>query len=532
VVDVVATDARGEPITNLEAQDFAILENGKQQQVSSFNLQLSPVPKIRDAQARVEELPPNVFTNTPHYTKTGAWNVLLMDFMNSQVTSQADLRQQLVKVLQQIPDEPVAVYILTNKLHLLQDFSMDRAALGRLIEGLKNHASANLDNAKGGHEMERYPAGFLDFLLPQSRLGIIRSEADMTAARTDVRLHQTVEALNQIVRNVAALPGRKNLIWVSQAFPFTLDPGVVVQGFDAATGRNFDVSMPGTANALLDSQVVIYPIDPSGMHLPDEFDPAGRADALGRRETVIGADSTINNLHKAETATHSSVNELAERTGGRAFYNRNDIGDAIVQSMHDGGTYYTLTYYPADKNWNGKFRKIGVKVNRSGIKLRYRSGYFAIDPGVKADTGKVSAAQEAQFRQAMELEAPVATSLLFNAKVMPASSPQGNGIVVNFQLQPGAVSTEIGADGLQHLSVECAVEAFNEKGEPVNAAANTMTGALKPEVYEKVSRAGFPCRETLDLHPGKYLLRFGLRDNMSGRIGTADGTVVLPEPAK
>ena len=529
IVDVVATNGKGEPVTDLEAKDFTVSENGKQQQVSSFNLELPAAVEASVTPAKAAALPPGVFTNAPHYKKTGVWNVLLMDFMNSQVINQAEQRQQLVKVLKKLPDEPLAVYVLTNKLHLLHDFSMDRAALEQLILGLKNIVSPNLDNAKGGHEMERYPAGFLDGMPPAMREAVIRMEADTTASRTDLRLRLTLDALNSIVRNVAALPGRKNLIWISQAFPLSIEPGTVVRGFDSATAHEFEVSVPGAANALLDSQVAIYPIDPSGVHLDDYFDPAGHGtDALGRKETNMGPDNTVSNINNADEVSHSSVNQLAERTGGRAFYGLNDIGSAIIKSMHDGATYYTLAYYPADKNWDGKFRKISVKVDRSGIKLRYRTGYFAIDPAVQ---GKDRTEQDAQFRQAMELDTPAATALLFKAKVLPVASEKNNGVVVNFEVQPGALSIDANANGSHHVSVDCAVEAFNQNGEPVNGAGNTMAGDLKPEAYDKITHDGFPCRQALDLRPGKYLLRFGVRDNLSGRIGTADGSITLGEPA-
>jgi VWFA-related protein len=536
LVDVVATNGKNEPVTDLAASDFTVFENGKPQQVSNFSLQQ---PAEREARASAaSESPtaapaaaflPNVFSNVPRYRAASVWNVLLLDYMNSQVISQADLRQQLVKILSKLPDEPLAVYVLTDKLRLLQDFGTDRAALKQLILGLKNNISTNLDNAKGGHELERYPAGYLDSLPPALRESVIRMEAQTTAGRTDLRLRATVDALTKIVANVAALPGRKNLIWVSQSFPFAIEPGSIVTGYDSATGRQYAVRVPAAANALLDSQVAIYPIDPSGMHAPDDYDPGARADPLGRKETNIGPDSTITHLHTAETITHASVNELAERTGGRAFYNLNDVGSAIIESMHDGGTYYTLAYYPADKKWDGKFRRIAVKVNRSGVKLRYRTGYFALDPATLS--GQSNPEREAAFSQAMEIDAPISTSLLFTGKVIPPSPPQ-NAVLFNFLVQPGALSTEEQSDGSQRVSVECAVKAFSEKGEPVNGAGNTMAGVLRPEAWEKISREGFPCRQTLELHPGRYLLRLGVRDTLSGRIGTVDASVTVPEPAQ
>jgi len=530
VVNVVAVNRKGEPVTDLKSGDITVLENGKPQQVSSFTLEQPETLQSQTAPL-TPQLPPDVFTNVPRYKASRVWNVLLLDFMNSQVISQADLRLQLINISSKLPDEPLAVYVLTDKLHLLQDFGSNRADMERLLQGLKTSISARLDNAKGGHEMERYPAGFLDSLPPANREAVIRMEAQMTGAGSEARLRATVEALSKLVRNVAALPGRKNLIWVSQSFPFSIEPGQVAKGFDSATGRSFDVSVPATANALFDSEVAIYPVDPSGMHLPDDFDPAGHGtDPLGRKETNIGANSTISNLHNAETVSHSSVNDLAERTGGLAFYNLNDIGDAILRSMRDGGIYYTLTYYPTDKNWDGKFRHIMVKVNRGGIKLRFRTGYFAIDPAISG-AGGLRAAQDSQFRQAMELDAPVSTALLFTAKVIPPS-PSQSAMAFDFLLQPHTLTIQAGTDGLHRVSLECAVQAFNDKGERVNAAGNTMAGSLTPEAYGNVSSHGFPCRQTLELPPGKYWLRLGVRDNLSGHIGTVNAVSIVPDPAK
>jgi VWFA-related protein len=534
VVDVVATDGKGRPVTDLQAADFTVQENGKPQQVRSFSLQQPVETRSEPSRVRNQEMPPNVFTNLPRYQVKGVWNILLMDFMNSQVLSQADLHQQLIKVLEKLPDEPLAVYVLTNKLYLLQDFSTDREALRQLVLHLKNNISPNLDNAKGGHEMDRYPPGYIDSMPSLAmRASVLRMEANTTAAKTETRLRDTVDALNKIVNNVAALPGRKNLIWVSQAFPLTIEPGTTVKGFDSATGHEIDINVPVSANGLLDSQVAIYPVDPSGVHMYDLYDPAGHGtDALGRKESNIGIKNTESDLSIANSMTHASVNELAERTGGRAFYNLNDIGDAIIQSMRDGSTYYTLAYYPSDRNWDGKFRHIAVKVNRGGIRLRHRSGYFAIDPHVMVGTGKRRAEVDRVFHQALEIDAPVSTSLLFSAQVIAPSAPQNHNVTVNFQLEPGALSTETSSDGLQHLSVECAVQAFDESGKAVTGAGNTMAGALKPEAYEKVARQGLPCRQVVELPPGKYSLRLGVRDNLNGRIGTANANVIVLETPK
>src|SRR5262249_27307584 len=79
-------------------------------------------------------------------------------------------------------------------------------------------------------------------------------------------------------------------------------------------------------------------------------------------------------------SAHATMSSVADQTGGKAFYNTNNIDKAIRDSMEDGSTYYTLGYYPENKNWDGRFRRITVKVGRAGVKLHYRQGFFAVEP--------------------------------------------------------------------------------------------------------------------------------------------------------
>ena len=134
------------------------------------------------------------------------------------------------------------------------------------------------------------------------------------------------------------------------------------------------------------------------------------------------------------------MQEMADRTGGSAFYNTNGIDASIRKSIEDGSTYYTLAYYPENKNWNGKFRKIHVKVNRSGVKLRYRLGYYAVDPTLFADKNQKQ--QDSAFALALSPDSPIATGLPFNALVMPPAEATPKTVRVNFGVDPHAISFE------------------------------------------------------------------------------------------
>jgi hypothetical protein len=223
------------------------------------------------------------------------------------------------------------------------------------------------------------------------------------------------------------------------------------------------------------------------------------------------------------------MNSVAEMTGGKAFYGRNDIDKSIYEGMEDGATYYTLGYYPENKDWNGKFRKIVVTVNRPGAKLRYRQGYFAVDP---KGYQKLTARQQAMdLGQSLNLDVPVATALTFQAATAPVSEVAGNKILIRFGIDAHPLGFELQDDGLEHASVDCAAQAYTLKGEPVQARASTFAVGLKPEQFQLVMQRFLPCNQSLELGPGDYVLRLGVRDNATGLIGTANARVTVPAVA-
>jgi hypothetical protein len=195
--------------------------------------------------------------------------------------------------------------------------------------------------------------------------------------------------------------------------------------------------------------------------------------------------------------------------------------------MDDGSTYYTLAYYPENKDWNGKFRKIHVKVDRPGIKLRYRLGYYAMDPRTLAEGNRKQ--QTLQFAEALSLDSPSATGLKFWAGVVPPSEKQPD-LRVNFLLDANAISFERAEDGTQHAEVECVIQAYS-KGKLLKTEASTSKAALSPATYNATRQQGFPCHHSINLAPGTYFLRLGVRDNRTGLMGTTTARATIAPPA-
>jgi VWFA-related protein len=540
VVDVVATTKKGEAVTDLKKEDFTVLEDGKEQQIRAFTFQ-HPAAAGTTALARDQvKLPPNVFTNALKFNlNAGALNVILLDALNTSLLDQAYAREQMLKYLEKMPEgQPIAVYLLGNKLQMLQDFTTDHTLLKNLVRNLKVKASALQDNPAGGPGQQLLPTGFADAgLIPAQMVEQMQKfEQERIGFQTDLRVRYTVDALTSLARALSGYPGRKNLIWISETFPININPDLTLSGDVFASTRNYAPQIAQAAEALVDAQVAVYPVDARGLVAPSVFSASNTGvDTFGRSIGGNGSrlGTNLSNESAALQATHGTMQEVAERTGGKAFYNRNDIDNAIAKSIEDGSTYYTLAYYPENKEWNGKFRKIGIKVNRPGITLRHRLGYYSMDPKT---AGKQNPKQQAaELGDALNIDYPVSTGLRFEAGVIQPSEKTQNKVLVNFAVDPHAVSFELQADGTQAAKVDYVVEVFSYSGKVVQTESSAMEYALPPDAYKKVMRSVLPFQKLFDLAPGDYLLRLAVRDNRTGLIGTANGKVSVaqasPAPA-
>jgi hypothetical protein len=195
--------------------------------------------------------------------------------------------------------------------------------------------------------------------------------------------------------------------------------------------------------------------------------------------------------------------------------------------MDDGATYYTLEYYPENKNWDGKFRVIQVKTARPGVTLRSRQGYYALNPSEQKKDGDKDLARS--LSDALSPDMPASTGVLFHAGVVLPTEKSAP-LTVNFAIDPHTIAFEQKSDGLAHASLSCAVVAYSDKGSPVKKEINSVTAALKPAELEKIMQGYFPCKRTIELKPGHYNLTLGVVDQGSRLIGTTTASVSVRKP--
>ena len=495
VVDVVVTESKGQPVKDLRAQDFTVLENGTQQKISDFTFhhpgesEVLPQPKLA----------PNVVSNAPQF-RSGSLNVVLFDSVNGDLTAHAYAKDQLVQFLSSGElGQPLAIFALQSQIKLLHDFTTDSAALKESVQHYKPPVQSSQTESL------------------ESRASAFSNQGNYHTNERDIET--TLNQLNALAKILKGYPGRKNLIWLSESFPLSLFPettlrssmsGQDLRSAETSSGgpstfENLQTSAPfksyaalvrKVADALMDAQVAVYPVD---------------AGALGR-------DSHL--------AAQHTMNDVAAWTGGEAFINRNDLAASMRTSIDDGSIYYTLEYYPSNKKWNGEFRSIQVKTDRPGVKLRYRLGYYAVDPEKlnKEESDKLAET----VSRAMEFDTPSYTAVRFQAGVMPPSE-KNKKVVVNFAIDPHSLSFEHRSDGLEHAKVGCVVWAYGkDKEKPTMSKEVTQDAGLKPDVYKQLMSQYFPCKQEIDLKPGNYTLRLAVIDRTTNLIGTANAPVTIP----
>lgn len=500
LVDAVVTDAQGKPVSGLKAEDFTIMEDGKKQVIKAFGVrsgaQADPNPSSPG------RLPPGLFTNIPDlHAEDGPPTIILVDFLNTLASDQVFMREQLAKYITNLGKRRnICIYALGKQLRLLQDFTDNKQTLLAAL---------------GKTSPQTFPENEdPDFMVLLSKFKELQEELkDFDFA---YRFFVTMDAFKGIAHNTAGYPGRKNLIWFSAAFP--MDMNQLKQ-------RDYYDAFHKTASLLTDAQISVYPVDPQGL-VGDYFLPdvsAGPGGPIAGRQLTAQSTATGVNLQ----ALHYAMNYVAGWTGGRSFYGRNDLDQALGSAMEDGSTYYALGYYPENKKWNGEFRKIEVKVAGNGLHVRHRDGYFATD--TKHRTSVERHVAQVEFTAALRFESPVATMLPFVAQVIPPSKDEP-AVTVEFGVDPHALVFDSRTDKLQHAHLDFAIVAFDSNGNQIKSQFNVVTTQLNAERYATIMNGRLGYRQKITLPPGKYLLKMGVRDITSDEIGTVAGEVEVPPP--
>lgn len=498
VVTVSATGAGDTPLMTLGKPNFTVQESGKPRAIATF---VGPEAKP----AAPPQLQPNEFSNQPDFLETSGAIFVVLDTIDTRYLDERDSRQLILKFLGKAAQAKHAVTlgILNDKgLHLYHDY---RTGSNVLLAAL---VKAGL----GGMKDAAPPPGVNDAEVSTEAARLTAfSKGDLSNATADTQLLRSSIDLPLIMfQDIAfaadGLPGRKLLVFVTNAVPFDIDPksmqfqspketshGVAVAGATGGTvGGSKDVLTATeikriaplwrrSMRALFDGGVAIYPVE------------------------VRGAFSAA-----SSSFTQTRMRELALLTGGKAYYGSNDPFPDILQASTGNTAGYELGF-AAQANASPDFLRLEVTANQQNVNVAHPAGYFPYE-----GTPKLRAADEIGLAMESPLEY---TGIRFKVAVTGfeegASGKKKVNLLISLPGNVGILNETTGTVDVGFLAV-----ATNAKGDKVGAMNEGAGGKFPPEAVAQIKELGFQLKRSFEASPGESTVRFLVRDNQTGRMGS------------
>jgi VWFA-related protein len=575
VVDVVVTDKNRKPIHGLKASDFTLSEENAPQTIKHFEEHTALTTADATKFPALPKMPPGIFTNYTPEPVNGAVNVLLFDVLNTPVTSQMYVRQQLLAHLNSTaPGARIAIFGLTSHLTILQGFTTDPAVLKAIASKNFGKSSPLLQDAVGGGGIQNSQADTLEDMgeVPADIVANVRQfETETQSYQVQLRVKYTLDAMNQLARYLSSIPGRKNLIWFSGSFPISISPDLSIKDPFAVVANSED-EFRDTVNLFARSQVAVYPVDARGLVNSPVYDAATTRN-YARNPSRMPQD--LNKFTDDTAAEHNTMDQMAEGTGGHAFYNTNGLTQAVAAALDEGSNFYTLTYTPANPNRNGEFRKIKVQLARQGFNLAYRHGYYADDPdkgpphlksqpkqSAITDSAVTASAVSAQqsMRVAMMRGSPIPSDIVIKVGVYPTAKPAqvedkpaaGNILAektrgpfhnynISYAINPADITFLRTADGKIHADFELVVFVYDPEGILVNHLGTDLHIASSLDEIRKNVAHGIQYAQQISAPAkGEYFLRIAVHDLNRDHYGVVEvatsdvknlAPVIPPAPA-
>ena len=502
-VSVIAQDGKGQPVMDLKKDDFRVRVNGKDQAVKVFSMDASSgLPSDVPA---AEKPIPNVFSNRTAVAsgQISSITIVLLDTLNTSLADQMNAKAQVIRYLRTLhPGDHIGLYSLGNSLRILHDYTADSTELLSRLEDLKGKELPDMSGSEPNNALHND-----SLLLDALQTGIGGAGPGERSFYTVNRIIGTLKAIEFIANHLAQTPGRKNLVWVSGGFPLELGiNSLAAQHSGFAEQRTFTEEINETVRAVNDANMAIYPVDARGAVTDPQFNSAEQG-------TAAKPTKRPRNTPPVAVSNQEPMQELASRTGGRAYLNTNDLAKAIHTAVDDSRVTYMLGFYPVDESFDGKFHKIDVDlVSRKGIHLRYRKGFFDL----------LELPQDEKTRK----------TELRDAAWSPLDA-SGIGVLARVAIsktKPGALEVVLGIDTTQ-VSLEKQSDNWvgrldvlfvqgDENGNQYGGFDDTINFHFNSAEYAKFLKGGFVYTKMVNRSDRAQHLRIILRDAATGAIGS------------
>ena len=504
-VPAVVTDKSGHVLHGLTKDDFRIYEDGKKRNIASFD-----EVTARAGGPTAQPAPAGQFSNiSERIREPQSVIIIILDSINTPFLDQAYARRQVLNFLARktSPHQTLGlVAIGANGVQVLCPLGTDPATLAAALQKASGQISpmepygteGKMIAAADPNANELWATGSGRDQDPSEKMANWIAAADAVEGRNQQArsIEATLKAFLSLAWSLSGVPGRKSLVWLTGSFPFPLESESSLPGMWADLYEK-------TMQALNNAQVSIYPVDARGL--------MGTSGFAGNETLRVAVMETAPPGDHLNDSIQSSMRLFADMTGGRAFYNNNDLAGAIASAGEDSASYYLLSYYVDTSNTSSGWRKLRVEVKHPDVVVRARSGF--LETGLTADPELTHKA-----------DVQLALGLPFDTTAIPVTArwlgitEQGGKTKIGFSLNmPESSLVDESQKNLFDMDL---IVQLSKDGVPSTVAQKTLKGEIPAQALPEIKFEGIIYNNFITVPRGKYDVRFLVRDNLTGKIGT------------
>jgi VWFA-related protein len=499
LVNVTVKDKVGKFVPGLRPQDFTILEDNKPQKIVSFDVEnVDAVPTLDVAQAKPAEAaaPSKGTASVADLTAQFKDRRLIILFFDLSAMEPDEIDHAVTAAghyvdTQMLPADLVSIVSLGSSLTVNQDFTADHALLKKQLDAFSSGSGQGFEEGTTG-TTEGTPDTGQPFTADDTEYNIFN---------TDRRL----EALRSVAEKLSHVQQKKSLIYFSS-------------GMDR-TGIENQSELRAAVNAAVRSNLAIYTMDMRGLQALVAGGEAQNASLRG--VSAYSGQSTLNALNSNFT-TQETLVTLASDTGGRAFLDSNDFSEIFKGVQQDSSTYYLLGYHSSNSARDGRYRRIVVKSAVSGVRIDYRRGYYA--PADYKHSTKDD--KERQLEEELASELP-ATDFPLYVGVAYFRLEKNKFFVPISVVVPGAQIPFVRSSDRDKVTLDVIGMVLDNEHHPLNRIRETVKLAVSPSA--EVQKKNVQYDTGMSLLSGKYHLKFVVRENQTGRMGSFEADIELPD---
>ena len=553
-VDVSVRDAQGHFVTGLTAADFEVFEDGKPQTIQTFSYIELPVERPDRFEFAGRPVAADVRTNRD--VSSGRVYIILLDDLNVAPLRTAIVRRHAREFIERHfgPHDLAAVVVTSGRKDAAQEFTNDPALLLRAVDSF---IGQRLQSAEMQRIEDYYQALALSGLDQREQTGkdpqdeaivpnlLTRMQSfdpsNLERGQRAVGVLNTVRSLAEFLDGVRGR--RKALLWFSEGIDYPM-----AETFSSTSGGEIIAATRDAIAAAARANVNVFALDPRGLigMTTDFVDnmKAGAPDVMGtdKMKPAGTPSSGTQALIGEMRLTQDSLRTLADGTGGFAAVDTNSFAEAFDRITDANSRYYLLGYAPPSHPRDGRFHRIEVRTKRPGLQVVARRGYPSPSGKTVAERKQDALDRWTRERRAggandtsIELRAALNTAvqqpgLTLSVQAVPfKGTAKDASIALTIELDGAALEFAPQPNGLFADTLEVSFFALNEDSRAERGTRAALTLAVRPETYQRVKALGVRLNSRTTLAAGRYQLRVGARNPVSGKTGTVFYDVLVPD---